>query len=234
MHRLRVWQSYLHIPVGNTFLSTLCWVHFIGNLTRTKISLLGISGLTIQWPQSSAMKQKEFRRVSHPLFTRNKNLVHWLLWSEHDYGNYKLWCVMESLWAPWGTLETWSHPTDVPVMSLPIRYSPMAFYFQLSIIFFTLQILRQAPHWCNRPWPLCIHHWLYPITIAPLARYNVRDLPYDLWTTSLHFPFLVSSLLPNTSFHGLTDHRLSHRTIRTLPYVSPHTSLVLISLIICI
>ena len=65
-------------------------------------------------------------------------------------------------------------------------------------------------------------------------RYHVGDLPYDLQTTSLHFPFLVSSLLPDTSFRCPTDHRLSHHVIGTLPYVLPHTNLVLVSLIVCI
>ena len=38
------------------------------------------------------------------------------------------------------------------------------------------------------------HHRLYPIPIAPSARYHVGDLSYDPRTTSLHFPFLVFSL----------------------------------------
>ena len=94
------------------------------------------------------------------------------------------------------------------------------------------------PHRCDPSQPLCEpshnHHRLYPIPIAPLVWYHVGDLPYDLWTTSLHFPFLVSSLLPNAFFRGLTNHRSSHCAIRTLPYVSLHTDLVLILLIICI
>ena len=32
------------------------------------------------------------------------------------------------------------------LMSLPIRYSPMAFYFRLSIVFHTPQVLRHLPH----------------------------------------------------------------------------------------
>ena len=73
-----------------------------------------------------------------------------------------------------------------------------------------------------------------PYTIAPSVQYHVRDLPYDLWTTLLYFPYLVSSLLSNASFHGPTDHRSSHHAIGTLPYASPHTNLVLVLLIICI
>ena len=38
--------------------------------------------------------------------------------------------------------ESNSDDSKIMVMSLPIRYSSMAFYFRLSIIFFTLQILR--------------------------------------------------------------------------------------------
>ena len=118
-----------------------------------------------------------------------------------------------------------TYPCDL-LMSLPIRYSPMAFYFWLSIIFLTPQILRHQPCWHSLLQPLCKglhdHHQLYPIPIAPSAQCHVRDLPYDLWTTLLYFPLLVSFLLPNTFCRGLTDHRSSHRTVRTLPYVSPH------------
>ena len=78
-------------------------------------------------------------------------------------------------------------------MSLPSRYPPMASYFRLSIIFLTLQILRHLPCWHNLLWPSRDHHRLYPIPIAPLVQYHVGDLSYDLWTTSLHFPFLVFS-----------------------------------------
>ena len=90
------------------------------------------------------------------------------------------------------------------LMSLLIRYSPMASYFWLSLIFLTPQILCHAPCWCDLLWhlwkPSHDHHWLYPIPITPLARYHVRDLSYDLQTTSLHFPFLVFSLYPMYSF----------------------------------
>ena len=121
------------------------------------------------------------------------------------------------------------------LMSLPIRYPPMASYFQLSIILLTLQILQHPLHQRNLPWPSHEgsrnHHRLYPIPIAPSVWYHVGDLPYDLWT---YFPFLVSSLLPDASFHGPTNHRLSHCTIGTLPYALPHMNLVLILLIVCI
>ena len=124
------------------------------------------------------------------------------------------------------------------MMSLPIIYPPMPFYFQLSIIFLTPQNLRRPLHQCNFLRPSCEpsrnHHRLYPIPIAPSVWYHIGDLPYDLWTTLLHFPFLVSSLLPDAFFHGLTNHRLSHCAIRTFPYVSPHPNLVLTLLIVCI
>ena len=70
--------------------------------------------------------------------------------------------------------------------------------------------------------------------ITPSAWYHVRDLPYDLWTMLLYFPFLVSSLLPDTFCRSPTNHRLLHHVIGTLPYVSPHMNLVLILLIVCI
>ena len=124
------------------------------------------------------------------------------------------------------------------VMSLPIRYSPMAFYFRFSIIFLTPQILQHAPRQCDPPQPSRKgspnHHQLYPIPITPSVWYHIGDLPYDLQTMLLYFPFLVSSLLPNASFCGPTDHKSLHCVVRTLPYVSPHTNLVLILLIVCI
>ena len=125
-----------------------------------------------------------------------------------------------------------------PVMSLPIRYPPMASYFRLSIIFLTPQIFRHLPHRHDLLRPSCEpshdRHRLYPIPITPSVRYHIGDLPYDLRTTSLHFPFLVSSLLPDAFFRGPTNHRLLHCAIGTLPYASPHTNLVLVLLIICI
>ena len=52
--------------------------------------------------------------------------------------------------------------------------------------------------------------------IAPSARYHVGDLPYDLQTTSLHFPFLVSSLYLTHSFavRPIAD----RRTAQSGPY----------------
>ena len=60
------------------------------------------------------------------------------------------------------------------------------------------------------------HRQLYPMPIAPSAQYHVGDLPYDLQTTSLHFPFLVSSLYPTHSFavRPIAD----RRTARSGPY----------------
>ena len=72
------------------------------------------------------------------------------------------------------------------------------------------------------------------IPITPSVWYHIRDLPYDLRTTLLYFPFLVSFLSPNAFCRGLTNHRSSHCTVGTLPYVSPHMNLVLVLLIICI
>ena len=85
-------------------------------------------------------------------------------------------------------------------MSLPIRYSPMAFYFWVSIIFLTLQVLWHLLHRRDLLRPSHDCHWLYPIPIAPSARYHVGDLSYDLQTTSLHFPFLIFSPYPTHSF----------------------------------
>ena len=107
-----------------------------------------------------------------------------------------------------------------PLMSLPIRYSPMAFYFWLSIIFHALQVLWHLLHQRDllRPShkPLCDRYRLYPIPIAPLVRYHVGDLSYDLRTTSLHFPFLVFSPYLTHSFavRPITD----RRTARLGPY----------------
>ena len=120
------------------------------------------------------------------------------------------------------------------MMSLPIRCPPIPFYFRLSIIFLTLQILQRPPHQRDLLRPSCDHHQLYPMPITPLVQYHIGDLPYDLRTTPLHFPFLVSSLLPNAFFHGPTNHRSSHHTIGTLPYVLLHLNLILVLLIICI
>ena len=86
--------------------------------------------------------------------------------------------------------------SPIMVMSLPIRYSPMAFYFRLSIVFLTPQVLQHLLHRCDllQPSrePSRNHHRLYPIPITPLVQYHIRDLSYDLRTTSLHFPFLLT------------------------------------------
>ena len=124
------------------------------------------------------------------------------------------------------------------LMSLPIGYPPMPSYFRLSIIFLTPQILQRPPRWCDLLRPSHKgsrdHHWLYPIPITPSVWYHIGDLPYDLRTTSLHFPFLVSFLLPDASFCGPTNHRSLHCVIGTLPYISLHPNLVLALLIVCI
>ena len=120
------------------------------------------------------------------------------------------------------------------LMSLLIRYSPMASYFQLSIVFLTPQILWHIPHWRNLQQHSHNHHWLYPIPITPSAWHHVKDLPYDLWTTLFHFPFLVSFLLPNVSYCGPTDHKSSHHVVGTLPSVFLHMNLVLVWFIVCI
>ena len=120
------------------------------------------------------------------------------------------------------------------VMSLPIRYLPMASYFWLSIIFLTPQILRHAPRQHNPLQHSHDHHWLFPIPIAPWAWHHVVDLSYDLWTTVFYFPFLVPFLLPNVYCCSPTDHKSSHHVVGALPSVLPHMDLALILLIICI
>ena len=57
-----------------------------------------------------------------------------------------------------------------------------------------------------------------------------------IWPTDhiVTFPFLSLFSLPDAFFRGLTNCRSSHRAIGTLPYVSPHTNLVLVLLIVCI
>ena len=102
----------------------------------------------------------------------------------------------------------------------------------LFLTFYHFPYTADLPCRCNLFWPSRNHHQLYPIPIAPLVWCHVGDLSYDLQTTLLHFPFLVSSLLPDASFRGPTNHRSSHRTMGTLPYASLHTNLVLILLIV--
>ena len=111
------------------------------------------------------------------------------------------------------------------LMSLLIRYSPMASYFCLSIIFLPLQILHHGPHQHDLPHD---HHWLCPIPIALLAQHHVVDLAYDLRTMLFYFPFLVPFQLPDAPCCGLTSHKPSHHMVRTLPSGSLHTNLVLI------
>ena len=120
------------------------------------------------------------------------------------------------------------------VMGLPIRYPPVASYFWLSIIFLTLQILRHPPCWHNLLRPSCDHHRLYPIPHCTIGPVPHRRPP--IWPTDhvVIFSFLSLFPLPDAFCCGLTDHRLSHCTIRTLPYVLLHTNLVLVLLIICI
>ena len=72
------------------------------------------------------------------------------------------------------------------LMSLPIRYPPIPSYFQLSIIFLTLQILQHPPRWCDLFWPShkpsCNHHRLYPIphrTISPVPHQRPPIWPMD-------------------------------------------------------
>ena len=102
------------------------------------------------------------------------------------------------------------------VMSLPIRYFPMAFYFWLSIVFHTPQVLRHLPHRRDllRPSrkPSRDRYRLYPIPIAPSVRYHVGDLSYDLQTTSLHFPFLSFSPYPthSSAVRPITERRTAH------------------------
>ena len=101
-------------------------------------------------------------------------------------------------------------------MSLPIRYSPMAFYFWLSIVFHTPQVLRHLPRRRDLLWPSHDRYRRYPIPIAPSVRYHIGDLPYDLRTTSLHFPFLVFSPYPT---HSFTVRPIAGRhTTRSGPY----------------
>ena len=118
-------------------------------------------------------------------------------------------------------------PLGVPLMSLPIRYSPMAFYFWLSIVFHTLQVFRHLPHWRDLLRPLRNRYRLYPIPIAPSVRYHAGDLSYDLQTTSLHFPFLVFSLYPTHS--SVVRPIADHRTARSGSYHTFHRTWALCS-----
>ena len=119
----------------------------------------------------------------------------------------------------------------IMVMSLPIRYSPMAFYFWLSIIFYALQVLQHLlrRRGLLRPSREPSHDRcrLYPIPITPSVRYHVGDLSYDLRTTPLHFPSLVSSLYPthSSTVRPITD----RRTTRSGPYHMLHCTRTLCS-----
>ena len=101
-------------------------------------------------------------------------------------------------------------------MSILIRYSPMASYLQLSIIFLTLQIIQHTPCQHNLPWHLRDHHRLYPIPIAPSARHHVVDFPYDLWTMLFYFPFWF--LFYYLMHPVITQPITSHRTVWSGPY----------------
>ena len=117
------------------------------------------------------------------------------------------------------------------MMSLPIRYSPMAFYIWLSIVFHTPQVLRHLPRRCDHfrssHEPSRDRHRLYPIPIAPSVRYHIGDLSYDLWTTSLHFPFLVFSPYLTHSF--VVQPIADPRTARSGPYHTLHRTRTLCS-----
>ena len=81
-------------------------------------------------------------------------------------------------------------------MSLPIRYSPMAFYFRLSIIFFTPQILWHAPHWCN---PLRPSAW--PPPTIPYTHCTISPVPHrrpSIWPTDHNVIFSFLSFFPFT------------------------------------
>ena len=79
---------------------------------------------------------------------------------------------------------------------------------------------------------IAINYSLYPSHHWSGTMLETSHMTYR--PSCLYFPFLVSSHLPNASFHGLTIHESSHCAIGTLPYVLLYTNLVLILLIICI
>ena len=154
-------------------------------------------------------------------------------------------CIWNGAGSPWGPRAIQSVMVCLRAGWYSLRISDwMEWRLQLWIKKWKSTVLADNPqrrdNACQRDllWPshgpLHNHHWLYPIPIAPSVWYHVGDLSYDLWTTSLHFPFLFSSLLPNAFFCGQTNRRLSHHAIRTLPYASLHTSLVLVLFIVCI
>ena len=75
--------------------------------------------------------------------------------------------------------STRTHTHTYPLMSLLIRYSPMASYFWLSIIFLTPQILQHISCQHDLPWDSCDHHQLYPIPTTPSVIYLGCDK--DQW-----------------------------------------------------
>ena len=105
-------------------------------------------------------------------------------------------------------------------MSLPIRIPSNGLLFLTFYHFpYTADPLTSTPPtWPF--WPLHDHHRLYPISITPSVQYHVGDLSYDLWTTSLHFPFLVFSLYPT---HSSTVWPIADCcTVRSQPYHTLH------------
>ena len=87
-----------------------------------------------------------------------------------------------------------------------------------------------------RPSPTFV--WTFtqsPLTI-PYTHHTISPVPCwrpPIWPMDHIVIFSFLSLF-HTFCGGLTNHRSSHSMIRTLPYVSPHTNLVLILLIVCI
>ena len=123
------------------------------------------------------------------------------------------------------------------LMSLPIRYSPMVFYFRLSIIFLTPQVLRHLLRRRDLLQPS--REPLHSPPTIPYTHCTIGPVPCRrplIWPTDhiVTFPFLSLFSLPNAVFHSPTNRRSSHHAIRTLPYASLHTNLVLILLIVCI
>ena len=101
-------------------------------------------------------------------------------------------------------------------MSLPIRYSPMAFYLLFSLHRRSSDIYCADATFSDLRTNLCDRYRLYPIPIAPSVRYHVGDLSYDLQTTSLHFPFLAFS--PDLTHSSTVQPIAEHRTARSGPY----------------
>ena len=134
----------------------------------------------------------------------------------------KLWLSSVTTWSDRRS-HWWVYPSDTFLWPSIFDFLPFYLHHRSSNKHDLLRYLHK---------PSCDHHRLYPIPIAPSAWYHFRDLSYDLQTTLLYFPFLVSFLLPGTSCHSLTYHKSLHCAVSTLSYVSLHTNLVLILLII--